>query len=119
MTTDNAAGGAPMIDAGVAAAHYAHAYHRVKEELSACQRELAQSKHDLAREVTIAAHECAERVRLQGDLAQARLVLEWAQQNIDCVEDANERKRCSVAIDAILKSPAQGEKINAAGRGKP
>ena len=80
---------------------------------------LAQSKHDLAREVTIAAHECAERVRLQGELAKARMVLEWAQQNIDCVEDADERKRCSVAIDAILKSPAQGEKINAAGRGRP
>lgn len=32
-----------------------------------------------------------------------RMLLEWAQQNIDCVEDEDERERVSAALDAAMK----------------
>ena len=89
MTTDNAAGGTPRIenpsrlvgrlreatfplnDQGLIRST-AFCIERLASEFDHHERDLSQAKHDLAREVTIAAHECAERVRLQGELAQVR-----------------------------------------------
>ena len=141
MTTDNAAGGTPRTDT----VRYARKawvlemcavleldlkisddnYKACADILEQTRRELAQAKHDLAREVTIAAHECAERVRLQGELAQANEALEKAYLSVvtaiaTCPDEvAVEFLRGVKDVIANLKSPAQGEKINAAGRGKP
>ena len=65
---------------------------------------------------TLALNRLNELIFIQKDLAMVRVLrklLEWAQQNIDCVEDDEERKRVSAAIDAVLSQPERSHECAA------